>query len=306
VKPADATARKLLRWYPRAWRERYGEEFLAMIEDSLDGGRPTARLRLSVARAGVRERGHQVRLAGQKTAVRAGRALGGSPGMAFIAASTFTTLPIDLKMAPPSRVGQADAVLYVLAGLVVVTGALIAARGLAALPAFVRFLRAGGWPKIRRRVAWAAGVTVAAGGGLAWLVVLARSHTYAQLNVSSAYGCGEVLTLLAVMFAIGLWARAVKATARRLDLTPRVRAAEKKLGAVTAPAIYVMVGVNLIWSASIESSVPLLLLGTALIAFRGFVLIRRRKGAAGPGRHVRGASGSSGSSGSSGPGLLSG
>ena len=23
------------RWYPRAWRERYGEEFLAMVEDTL-------------------------------------------------------------------------------------------------------------------------------------------------------------------------------------------------------------------------------------------------------------------------------
>jgi hypothetical protein len=31
---------KLLRWYPRTWRERYGEEFLAMVEDSLDGRRP--------------------------------------------------------------------------------------------------------------------------------------------------------------------------------------------------------------------------------------------------------------------------
>ncbi len=51
MKPADAAARKLLRWYPRAWRERYGEEFLAMVEDSLAGGRPTWRLRLGVARA---------------------------------------------------------------------------------------------------------------------------------------------------------------------------------------------------------------------------------------------------------------
>ena len=50
MKPADPDAAKLLRWYPRAWRERYGEEFLAMVEDSLDGRRPTWRLRLGVAR----------------------------------------------------------------------------------------------------------------------------------------------------------------------------------------------------------------------------------------------------------------
>jgi hypothetical protein len=279
----------MLRWYPRTWRERYGEEFLAMIEDSLDGGRPTARLRLSVAWAGLRERGHQVRLAGQKTALRVVRGLGGRPGMAFIVASIFVTLPIDLKRTPPaSRIWQANVVLDVLAGLMILTGAVIAARGLAALPAFARFLRAGGWPKIRRRVAWAAGATVAAGGGLAWLVIVVRSHTYAQLNVSLVYGCGEVATILAVMVALGLWARAVKAAARRLDLTPRVRTVEKMLGAVTVSAICFTFGVNQIWIASIESSVSWLLLGTTLIAGQAFVLIWRRKGAAGPGRHVRG------------------
>jgi len=57
MKPAGSDAAKLLRWYPRAWRERYGEEFLAMVEDSLDGRRPSLRLRASVAWAGLRERG---------------------------------------------------------------------------------------------------------------------------------------------------------------------------------------------------------------------------------------------------------
>jgi hypothetical protein len=52
VKPSEPDAARLLRWYPRGWRERYGEEFLAMVEDSLDGGRPRWRLRLSVAWAG--------------------------------------------------------------------------------------------------------------------------------------------------------------------------------------------------------------------------------------------------------------
>ena len=43
MKPA-----RLLRWYPRAWREQYGEELLALIQDTLDEGRPTWRLRLGV------------------------------------------------------------------------------------------------------------------------------------------------------------------------------------------------------------------------------------------------------------------
>jgi hypothetical protein len=41
----------LLRWYPRAWRDRYGEELLALIQDTLDEGHPAWRLSLGVARA---------------------------------------------------------------------------------------------------------------------------------------------------------------------------------------------------------------------------------------------------------------
>jgi hypothetical protein len=51
MKPAN-----LLRWYPRAWRERYGGELAALIQDNLDEGRPAWRLRLSVIGGGLRER----------------------------------------------------------------------------------------------------------------------------------------------------------------------------------------------------------------------------------------------------------
>jgi hypothetical protein len=88
-KPPDPAVAKLLRWYPRAWRKRYGDEFLAMVEDSLDGRPPTIRLHLSVAWAGLRERGHQVRRAGQAadrrlTAGRARSATAASCLTAFI------------------------------------------------------------------------------------------------------------------------------------------------------------------------------------------------------------------------------
>jgi hypothetical protein len=54
MKPA-----RLLRWYPRAWRDRYGDELAAVIQDDLDEGRPAWRLRLSVAGGGERGRaGH--------------------------------------------------------------------------------------------------------------------------------------------------------------------------------------------------------------------------------------------------------
>ena len=64
---------KLLRWYPRAWREQYGEEFLAMVEDTLDGRRPTLAIRMDVAWSGLRERARGRRRALGRTAVAFGR-----------------------------------------------------------------------------------------------------------------------------------------------------------------------------------------------------------------------------------------
>jgi|GEM_PF-4443000 len=47
---------RLERWYPRGWRERYGIELRALLEDSLADGRGGLRMSLDVARAGLRER----------------------------------------------------------------------------------------------------------------------------------------------------------------------------------------------------------------------------------------------------------
>src|SRR6478609_3557274 len=47
--------------YPRAWRERYGGELAALIQDNLDEGRPAWRLWLSAIGGGLRERFRQAR-----------------------------------------------------------------------------------------------------------------------------------------------------------------------------------------------------------------------------------------------------
>jgi hypothetical protein len=47
---------RLLRWYPSDWRERYGDEFEAVLASSLSGGKGSLRLSLDVAREGVASR----------------------------------------------------------------------------------------------------------------------------------------------------------------------------------------------------------------------------------------------------------
>jgi len=261
MKPADPDAARLLRWYPRGWRERYGEEFLAMVEDSLDGRRPSWRLRASVAWAGLRERAHRARLSGQKALVRG---LDRGWGTFLVAGFVVSILPDDFRASPsPARAWRATAVLDALVALAILGGVAVLVGGLLTLPAFGRFLRAGGWPQIRRRVAWAAGITAVAGGGLAALILGPGTETYGQVNGSWAYALGLAVTTLVLAVALGLWASAATTTARHLGLSPRVRAAEKMLAAVTAAVISVAVYVNSIWISAVEGSASWLIFGLA-------------------------------------------
>jgi hypothetical protein len=282
MKPAN-----LLRWYPRAWRERYGEELLALIQDTVDEGRPTWRLRLGVIWGGLRERVHQ---AGQaaRAAIKRPNGLDLWAKM-LTAGSIVAILPQNLSESPPPARGwQAVAAFDALLAAVALTGAVVVASGLAALPALVRFLRAGGWPKIRRRVAWAGGASVVAGGALAGLVLVSVSRSPAQLDASWAYLVGFLATGLAVTAAIGLWAIAAAATARRLTLAPRVRSAQLMLGAVAPLAVTVtLVTLNLWWS--VTQAPGWLVVALVLLALASVPAWLRIRVAAQKGRRLRAA-----------------
>ncbi len=297
-RPRDPAVASLLRWYPRSWRQRYGEEFLAMVEDGLDGQRPTWRLTVSVAWAGLRQRGRA--LFSIRTLARRARGIDSVLGRwwaSWAAAYTLATLPAMTEASTPSgRVWQVTAALDALVAVIAFTGLAVLAGGLVAFPAFRRFLRAGGWAAIRRRVAWAAGASVVAGGALAGLALAYRSQTYAQLNVSLAYFGWVTGTSVTLIGAVGLWTSAARATARQLDLSPRERSSEAVLGALTLNGAAVMFYSYCILFAAAQSSVPWLLLpvaGLASTAARGCMQMRRAAGRArrrrrgsGPGRHV--------------------
>ena len=294
----DPVVASLLRWYPRAWRQRYGEEFLAMVEDGLDGQRPTWRLTVSVAWAGLRERGRA--LVSRRVLARGARGIRFGFGRwwpIWMTAYMLAFLPTAVEAsAPGGRAWQVTAALAALVAVTTLTGLAVLAGGLVALSAVRRFLRAGGWAAIRRRVAWATGATVVAGAALTALSLGSRSHTYAQLNSSSADFFWVGGTALALMGALGLWVSAARATARQLDLSPRQRSAEAVLGVLTLNGVTVMASANITLIAAVHSSVSLLLLAVAGLvptAVRGRIQMRpttgtdrRLRRGSGPGRHV--------------------
>ena len=279
MKPAN-----LLRWYPRTWRERYGEELLALIQDTVEDGGPTWRLRLSVAWGGLRERVHQARRAG-KTVVK-WLIRPGPSGQIVVAGTIIALLPENLS--EPARGWQAVAAFEAVLAVVALTGAVVLADGLAALPALVRFLRAGGWSKIRRRVTWAAGATVVAGGGLAGIAFVASSRPSAQLDASWVYLAGWLATGTAVAVAIGLWATAAAGTARHLTLGPQVRAVQLVLGAVAAVLVTVVIATLNFWWA-VTQAPPWLGAGLVMLALASVDAWRRIPRAVREGRRLRAA-----------------
>ena len=259
MKPAN-----LLRWYPRAWRERYGSELVALIQDNLDEGRPAWRLRLSVIGGGLRERFRQARHA--TAASLTSSAWHNRWGTIVVAGLVCGLVAGDLTSSASAAGAWQGVALDAVLAAVAVTGAVVLADGLLALPALVRFLRAGGWPKIRRRAGWAAGATAAAGGGLAGLVLVSGSHPPAQVNASWAYWADVLATVLAMAAAIGLWAAAATATARHLTLAPRVRAAQLVLGAIIPTAVSTMLITLALWWSATQDSVTMFVLAMANLA----------------------------------------
>ena len=142
-----------------------------------------------------------------------------------------------------------------LTALIALAGLVWLAGGLAALPALVRLVRAGGRPRVRSEAGWAVAATATAGAGLAWIIGWPGASSLAPLETSPAYLGVLVATVLALTTALDRWTAMAAVVARRLDLAPRLRAAEQALAAVAMPVILIMVGVDMVWYSTATSSV---------------------------------------------------
>jgi hypothetical protein len=101
---------KLLRWYPAVWRDRYGDEMLAMIEDTLGDQPPPLRLRAQLMRAGVHEHLRRAALIGTDRPAddrcRAGAALVlAGWGVMVVAGAIFAKTTEHWRWRRPQRSG---------------------------------------------------------------------------------------------------------------------------------------------------------------------------------------------------------
>ena len=235
----------LIRWYPPQWRERYGDEMTALLEDTYaKASEVPLRQRVSLARSGLAERARSAGIVGWSSDPDV-RLRGGSLlvlcGWAFyIAAGAIFVKTADhwSTQSPPAGHWVATGGFNVV-GVTAVVGCLIV--GLAALmvlPPFVRFVRSGGWHEVSRPVVVA--VTSVAVSALLFVIVVAWAHSLSAHERNGGlpiYGWFFVLVSLAFFAAVGCATTAAFAVARKVQLSRRTLRA---LGVLAIAVVGVM------------------------------------------------------------------
>lgn len=253
---------RLLRCYPPAWRERYGDDLAAYLDDRYAGRLPV-RAAASVVIGGLRER---VQAASPNSAaipagarVRAGVLMVLAGWAAFVVAgSSFAKISEHFDTSLSGRARAVPDFSYALVQVVATLSGLAVVAGLGlAVPTFVRFLSAGGWSAIRHHVARAAVATALTAGVTGSIVAWAHQLTAANRNGgNAAYDALLVAWAVLVALTITLWTVATIATGRRLALSRTLLLAEGALATAVATGMLVMLVAAVVWSAALASSAP--------------------------------------------------
>ncbi len=253
-----------LRWYPRSWRARYGEELIALLNDEYDGHLPTL-VHLGLVTGGLRQRARQSGLTGNSApaaeGVRAGALVVLAAWVAFvIAGASFAKFSEHFDQALPHGMRShrlTDLSFTVLQTVAGVASILVVAGTLLALPAFVRYLRADGWPSVRGhflRAIACTGLTVAV---TVPLVIWAHHLTAHQRN-GGLHLCGVLFLIWAalIVMTLTLWTVVAIVAGSRVVFSKAILTAEAILAVVLAGAMVVMVGATAVWWGAMAKDAP--------------------------------------------------
>jgi hypothetical protein len=252
-----------LRWYPQSWRTRYGDEFIALLDEEYGAQIPTA-ARLRLVMGGLRERARQSGLVGDSLPaadrLRAGALMVFVAWTAFvIAGASLAKLAEHFDEALPHDAGVhhvpdlAFALLQTVAGL---AGVCVVAGSLLAAPAFVRFLKAGGWASVRGHVLRALACTVFTGASTVAVLVWARHLTAEQPMGLHWYGAAFLMWAALIVLSLMSWTVVAVAAARRVEFTRAILTAEAALAVAITGAMVVMVGATAVWCLSMARVAP--------------------------------------------------
>jgi len=250
---ADRLSR-LLRWYPAKWRERYGDEFVTLLNDSLADQEPTLRFRASVASAGLRERAREAGVLGRgrssREQVRAGSLIVlGAWALMVVAGLGLVKTAEHFAGAMPAASRHSAQVDYDVTAMAAIAGAsLIVAGSLIVIPSLAEFFRGGGLARVKGHLIRALATTLV---GVASSVALAnRAHhlsAFARNGGDSLYTDAFVTVALVAVVTLILWTRIAISVARQLRLSGWVLKVESLLAEGVAGSMIVITCGALLW-----------------------------------------------------------
>jgi hypothetical protein len=257
------TVRFLLRCYPRAWRERYGEELETLLAQMRTDGVATHRAQMDIVRAGVAERLLSSGLAGDgappKTQATSGSLLVLCAWAMFVVGGVLVQrfsehwrqfTPSSARALPTGAFQTLTIAAFAGSGMVIAGGA-------CALPRVLDYLRAGGWPEVRHRVLSASVASLLAFAAGTGLVLWAhRLDAYQRNGHDSLYGLAFIAVALLATAALAAWTAAIVATARRTMLPATLLKVEVGVAAAVSLTMLVMSAATGTWFLAMAIRAP--------------------------------------------------
>jgi hypothetical protein len=261
------TAQRLLRLYPRSWRERYGEELADVILHSSDDRVPW-RVRLDVVTAGAREQARAAGLGGGGSPRE--RARGGvltvlCAWALFVIAGLAVQRTSEhwQQVAAAGDRGLPQAAFVVLIGGAVCAAVLVLAGIAAALPGW----RGVDADAVRRAIGPAVTMTVVAVAATVALVVWAHGLSATQRDGHDvAYAIAFVAWALLCAGTLSAWTAAAVSLARRLELDAATLRAQTWLAVAASVAMATITTATVVWWAAVGGKVTSVTLVLAAIA----------------------------------------
>ena len=264
------TSERFLRWYPLRWRERYGEEMVALLDDSLARRRPGLRLWCGVASAGCRQRVRAARTFSSRATAcelrRAGSLIVLGAWSAFVVGGAgFAKASEHFSSSLTSRTRSWPQVTY---DVVVAAGVggflLVGVAALALVPSLVRHLRRGGARTTLRELRPAAATILLASLATVGLDRWAHRLTSLQRNGGDGfYSLAYVAWGIIGFLAVALVTICVVNVVRTMELSSRLLRVEAALARVVAVTMFVATGAALSWWVVMDQRAPAFLTGSS-------------------------------------------
>lgn len=267
---AARTSGRLLRLYPKQWRQRYGQELEALIVEASGDHRVSWRMHLDIARGAGRERLRS-----------AGLADNGAPGdqvragvlVVLCAWALFVTAGITVQKfsehwqsaTPAASRGVPSMAFTTLVAAALCASVLVLAGIVRAVPSLVWFLRNGGWPEIRRRVVTAALLTGIASAAMGALVIWAHGlDSEERAGGDRAYAAAFVAVACLAVGCLTAWTLAATAVSRRLSLSRQALRTEAYIACAVTVLMAAMAGSTIVWWVALADAAPWFLAGLAV------------------------------------------